>query len=118
MTFHHFILVFLGGGLGSLARYLLGLSLPARAFPSGTFCANVLGCLLIGYLAETLVRDNAALRAFCITGFCGGFTTFSTFSLDIVQRWQAGHYALSALYLTASLVCSIAAVLAGMTLAR
>ena len=74
--------------------------------------------LLIGYLAQTLARDNAALRALCITGFCGGFTTFSTFSLDIVQRWQDGHYLVPTLYLILSLVGGIVAVLGGMALAR
>ncbi|WP_298644679.1 fluoride efflux transporter CrcB [uncultured Cardiobacterium sp.] len=118
MNFIHCVLLFLGGGLGSVARYLLGLALPARTFPLGTFCVNVLGCLFIGYLAATLARDNAALRALCISGFCGGFTTFSTFSLDIVQRWQAGHYLVPTLYLAASLICGIAAVLGGMALAR
>lgn len=118
MTFYHCVLVFLGGGLGSLARYLLGLALPARVFPLGTFCVNVLGCLFIGYLAATLARDNAALRALCITGFCGGFTTFSTFSLDIVQRWQDGHYLIPTLYLILNLVGGIVAVLGGMALAR
>ena len=118
MTLQHFTLIFLGGGLGSVARYLLGVALPARASPLGTFCVNVLGCLFIGYLAATLARDNAALRALCISGFCGGFTTFSTFSLDIVQRWQAGHYLVPMLYLAASLVGGIVAVLGGMALAR
>ena len=117
MTLQHFILIFLGGGLGSLARYLLGLVLPARAFPLGTFCVNVLGCFFIGYLAATLARDNATLRALCISGFCGGFTTFSTFSLGIVQRWQAGYYLVPTLYLAASLICGIAAILGGMALA-
>ena len=111
MTLQHFTLIFLGGGLGSVARYLLGVALPARTFPLGTWLANLIGCLLIGYLAQTLARDNAALRALCITGFCGGFTTFSTFSLDIVQRWQDGHYLIS-------LVGGIVAVLGGMALAR
>lgn len=118
MTLQHFTLIFLGGGLGSVARYLLGVALPARAFPLGTWLANLIGCLLIGYLAQTLARDNAALRALCITGFCGGFTTFSTFSLDIVQRWQDGHYLVLALYLIISLVGGIVAVLGGMALAR
>ena len=113
MTLQHFTLIFLGGGLGSVARYLLGIALPARTFPLGTWLAN-----LIGYLAQTLARDNAALRALCITGFCGGFTTFSTFSLDIVQRWQDGHYLLPTLYLILSLVGGIVAVLGGMALAR
>lgn len=118
MTLQHFTLIFLGGGLGSVARYLLGVALPARAFPLGILLANLIGCLLIGYLTQTLARDNAALRALCITGFCGGFTTFSTFSLDIVQRWQDGHYLVPTLYLIISLAGGIVAVLGGMALAR
>ena len=118
MTLQHFTLIFLGGGLGSVARYLLGIALPARTFPLGTWLANLIGCLLIGYLAQTLARDNAALRALCITGFCGGFTTFSTLSLECVQLWQAQQFATLALYLAASLLLGLTAVAAGLMLGR
>jgi len=98
MTLQHFTLIFLGGGLGSVARYLLGIALPARTFPLGTWLANLIGCLLIGYLAQTLARDNAALRALCITGFCGGLTPLSPFSthplFTEMRTYGAVHFSL------------------------
>ena len=78
-----FLLVFLGGGFGSVCRYAISLVM-ARAgspLPWATLCVNVCGCLLIGVFAQILARDSA-LRALFIAGFCGGFTTFSTLSLE------------------------------------
>ena len=107
MTLQHFTLIFLGGGLGSVARYLLGVALPARTFPLGTLLANLIGCLLIGYLAQTLARDNAALRALCITGFCGGFTTFSTFTNDLFLLGRNQQWEVALLYGTVSFIGGI-----------
>ena len=118
MTLQHFTLIFLGGGLGSVARYLLGVALPARTFPLGTLLANLIGCLLIGYLAQTLARDNAALRALCITGFCGGFTTFSTFSAEALGLLRSAAYLEAALYILLSVALGLGASLLGLRLAQ
>lgn len=114
-----FLLVGLGGFFGSMARY--GVTLAsfrwfAPAFPAGTFAANVLGCFFIGLLlglaikAEWMSKDLYLLLA---TGFCGGFTTFSTFSAENVQLFNEGNYTTAFLYLGASVVAGIAAVILG-----
>ena len=113
------VLVFLGGGLGSVCRYALSL-LMARGgspLPWATLGVNVLGCLLIGVFAQTLARDSA-LRALFVAGLCGGFTTFSTLSLECLALWQAQQFGWLALYVGASLVLGLAAVAGGFALAR
>ena len=113
------LLVFLGGGCGSICRYALGLLMvrSGSPLPWATLCVNVLGCLLIGVFAQTLARDSI-LRALFIAGFCGGFTTFSTLSLECLALWQAQQFGWLALYVGASLVCGLAAVAGGFALAR
>ena len=100
-----FLFVFLGGGTGSLARYLLSLgvgSLWDGGFPLGTFLINLLGCFgigLLGGLSERAILDPN-LRLLLQTGFLGGFTTFSSFGLETVQLlrqtegWTASAYVL------------------------
>ena len=89
-------LVLLGGGIGSVARYLLSYFLTRNSttqFPWATFIANGLGCLLIGLLFGYIQKNNVqneTLKLLLITGFCGGFTTFSTFSMDTVLLLQQG----------------------------
>jgi CrcB protein len=118
------LLIGLGGGAGSILRYL-AVRVAARAgwlaFPAATFAVNVLGCFLIGVLAGTSLRAgwvDAPQKALLMTGFCGGFTTFSAFSLENVQLYQAGSYAMLALYVAASVVVGFAAVWAGMAIAK
>lgn len=89
--------VFLGGGLGSLARY--GISEIVRSnfkssFPFATLCSNIISCLVlavtIGYFSGKLA-DNQALKIFIIIGFCGGFSTFSSFSFETVELIRSGN---------------------------
>lgn len=119
-----FLLVGLGGFFGSMARYgitLVSFKWFATAFPAGTFAANVLGCFFIGLLlglaikAEWMSKDLYLLLA---TGFCGGFTTFSTFSAENVQLFNEGNYTTAFLYLGASMIAGIAAVMLGIWLVK
>jgi fluoride exporter len=89
------VYVFLGGGIGSLSRY--GLMLLFAEYdlrlPAATITANILAGLVLGLIAGWAIRhsDNQHIMLFGAVGFCGGFSTFSTFSLENVQLWQNGH---------------------------
>ena len=115
------ILVALGGGIGAVARYKLsGLilhhSLDWR-FPAGTFVVNLLGCLAAGILAGFIVRDElfaADTRLFLITGFLGGFTTFSAFGIETVYLIRRGEMWVAFAYVVLSAACGIALVWLGM----
>lgn len=105
-----------GGALGSIARYLLSSGLLAGCtlcgFPMGTFAVNAVGSLLIGLLLATLSSQTATWLL--IVGFCGGFTTFSTFSADAVRLLRDGCYGPAALYIGLSVVVCIAFAALGM----
>lgn len=117
------LLVGLGGFTGSLARY--GLSVASQRFslslPVGTFGANVLGCLTIGIIAEMAAATEAlspALRLLLATGFCGGFTTMSSFVYETVQMARAHEYVYAVAYLAATIAGSILAFGAGTALVK
>ncbi len=118
------VLVAAGGAIGSVFRYLVGVwsvRLAGVNFPWGTLTVNVVGSFLIGLLVELVARRlNASMemRLFLVTGVLGGFTTFSSFSLDAVSLFERGALGLSAVYVLASLLVSIAAVFAGLALGR
>lgn len=119
------LLVFLGGGLGSVLRlatyHASRLWLPAH-FPFGTLIVNVAGGLVAGIIAAILVQrsvgGNDPLALLLITGLLGGFTTFSAFSLDAVQLWQRGAFSAAAVYVLGSVLFSIAAVAVGFAAVR
>jgi CrcB protein len=117
-------LIFAGGGVGSMLRYAVGLWVEARVgpgFPWGTFAVNVTGCFLIGVLA-TLADEHAwitpAARLALVTGFLGGFTTFSTFGLETWELVEDGLVGFAAANAAASVGVGIAAVVAGVQLTR
>jgi len=110
--------VAIGGAAGSMARYAAGILVP-RLFPSalplGTLAVNVVGSFLIGVLAEVLAQEVPPLwRPLLITGFLGGFTTFSAFALEAMVMARP----LALLYVTLSVVGSLAACWAGQAVAR
>ena len=115
MTLSKVLIVFLGGGLGSVLRYLLSDSI-ARGLTLKPFWAtlvvNIIGCFLIG-VASGLIRQDSLAKYLFITGFCGGFTTFSTFSAENVHLWQQGQYFQLLLYIFLSLFVGFLAVIAG-----
>ena len=117
------LLVFIGGGFGSVFRYLLGkyLNNPENGIPYGTFVANIIGSLLIGIIlgltakSEALSQNQTLLLA---TGFCGGFTTFSAFAYENHVFLKNGDFATFAFYTIASFIVAFLAVFAGMYLTK
>src|SRR4051812_39077337 len=115
-----FAAVAIGGALGSVARFGLGSFVQARTigpFPAGTFAVNILGSLLIGLFVQLGAPAGAMsleTRLLLTTGFCGGFTPFSTFSLETMKLLDDRRYAMGALYAGASVVLSIVATVIGM----
>lgn len=111
-----------GGALGASGRYLTGVGMTAlmgRSYPWGTLTVNVVGSFLMGVLVVTLANLSATRFApFLAIGVLGGFTTFSSFSLDAVTLYERGEVALAAGYVAASLILSIAALFAGLFLTR
>lgn len=113
------ICVFLGGGIGSIVRYLIQVFLHERIlssqFPWSTFSVNILGSLLIGigYALSSHLNLPAETRLLLTTGLCGGFTTFSTFSQDGVLLLKQGYYGTFFLYLTLSVILGISAAFLG-----
>lgn len=107
-----------GGALGCMARYLISTCLLSHCtlcgFPLGTFTVNVLGSLLIGFFMRMV--DSHTLSLLLTVGFCGGFTTFSTFSADALKLLRAGDYSVMALYIAASVVVCMVCVALGMWL--
>src|SRR6476620_1055525 len=112
-----------GGAVGSILRYLIGGFIQRSAhigFPAGTLVVNVIGCFVIGALAQHYMNmeTHPTMRAALMTGFCGGFTTFSAFSLETVGLIRGGEYGKTAAYLVLSVSVSILATISGMAAAK
>jgi len=117
------ILVFIGGGFGSTLRYLIGkwLNSNETGIPYGTFAANIIGSLLIGIILglaaknDSLTQNQTLLLA---TGFCGGFTTFSTFAYENHVFLKSGDFMTFAIYTIASFIVGFLAVFLGIFLVK
>lgn len=109
------LVVFIGGGLGSLMRYGVSLALGEMSFPLATFAANIIGCFLIGAFGSASVRFawGETTRLLLMAGLCGGFTTFSTFSRESLALAQAGRWCAFVAYAVGSVSLGIAAVALG-----
>ena len=113
-----------GGALGSLARHFLATgiyNMTGTAFPWGIFVVNVLGGFIMGLIVELgalRLSYSLEMRAFLTTGILGGFTTFSTFSLDAALLIERGDWLLAAAYVAGSAVLSIVALFGGLSLIR
>lgn len=120
----HILLVAIGGALGSVARYLVGLGmtrLMGVSFPWGTLTVNIVGSFAIGILTELVVRRfdaSTELRLLLVVGILGGFTTFSSFSLDTMALVERGATASAVAYVGASIVLSLSAAFGGLLLGR
>lgn len=102
--------IFLGGGLGSLLRYITGISANhffKTDFPLGTLLSNILACIILGLVVfqfKDQIKSDGFLFYFLVVGICGGFSTFSTFSMESVQLAQAGAWTWVGLNIVVSLI--------------
>lgn len=120
----NYLLVFIGAGLGGSARHAVNVA-AARAlgmdFPYGTLIVNVVGSFAMGLLIGIFAIKSdpgQQVRLFLTTGFLGGFTTFSTFTLDTITIWNRGDVELTVFYVLGSVVLSLGAITAALALVR
>ncbi len=118
------IVVFVGGGIGSVLRFLIAKYLNnsdahTLVFPIGTILANIISCLILGFIIQknTGIGISNNMKLLLITGFCGGFSTFSTFGYEIYLYLQKGELALGIGYTFASFVLGLLAIYVGIKLA-
>lgn len=113
-----FLFVGLGGAVGAMLRYAISLIPYKGGFPLLTFVTNILGALIIGFIVGYASKRNVSdsLMLFLKTGLCGGFTTFSTFSLEAYNLFVSGSKILAVCYAVLSAVCCIIGVWLGITL--
>jgi fluoride exporter len=119
----NFVWIALGGGLGSLVRYSVSLALPLETgeFPKGTFLSNIIASVLVGIIAGLLIskfNDEHWLKYFLLIGFCGGFSTFSSYALEIYKLNLNGTYFLALSYAVASVLASVLAIFFGFWLSK
>lgn len=112
---NQFLLVGLGGAVGSMLRFLIQRQFNHPSFPYGTIAVNMVGCFTIGLLWAFFTKGNIsdATRLLLITGFCGGFTTFSAFTQEGLQMLQQARFGLFFIYTLASVAAGLLATFAG-----
>jgi fluoride exporter len=116
-----FLLVGLGGMIGSMLRYLFAVIIKPSSFPYATLSVNIIGCLIIGLVIGITLKtgsENDGWKLFLATGLCGGFTTFSAFSLECIDLIQQQRYAAVTAYISLSIILGLAATFAGLQLAK
>ena len=118
-----FIAIFIGGGLGATGRYLttLACSKICACFPLGTLSVNIIGSFIMGFCflkKKKKISVPNEFKLFLTVGFCGGLTTFSTFSLDVWNMFFAGEFLKAALYILLSIILSLGALFAGVMVAK
>ncbi|MDB5191648.1 MAG: crcB-like protein [Segetibacter sp.] len=121
MFIKNLFIVGLGGMLGSMLRYVFYTIIKGNTFPFATLTVNILGSLIIGLVAGVALKNatfNNDWRLFLATGICGGFTTFSAFSLECMEMMQQNRYAATAIYIATSIIAGLAAAVAGVWLSR
>jgi fluoride exporter len=114
------LLVGLGGGIGSMARFAFSLLIRSKQFPYAILSINIIGSFIIGLVFAMSIKEeglSANWKLFLTTGICGGFTTFSAFSLENMELLQSGKIGMAFLYITLSVVLAIAATFLGYQLA-
>lgn len=119
----HLLLVFLGGGLGSALRFLISkfLNHPQLSIPYGTFTVNILGSLFLGIVLGWAMKNNALnsdLHIILAVGFCGGFTTFSTFAFENQALLKSGDYLHFTIYTLGSIILGLLAIALGLFLSK
>jgi len=116
------LLVFIGGGFGSVLRYLIGKSLNnSQSFPLGTFTANILGSLIIGFILGFALRNNNLTQNHTLliaTGFCGGFTTFSSFAYENHLLLKSGDFINFIIYISLTFIVGLITVFGGIYLSK
>jgi len=118
------IYIFIGSGFGGLTRFGLGKwvnSFHSTNFPFGTFTVNILACFVLGFvigLADSRQIISPQTKMFWVVGFCGGFSTFSTFSNETLTLLQAGNHTTNILYIALSVIVCLTVTFLGLTLAN
>jgi len=117
-----YLLVFVGGGMGSLLRYGIarGMASYEFTFPHATLVANILSCIVLGFFVAWSLKGGVSdeLKLFFMVGFCGGFSTFSTFSNETFSLFQNQHHAYGFLNILGSIAVCLVAIYVGMKIAQ
>ncbi len=112
-----YLMIFLGGGFGAMTRYAVSIYFVSHhpSFPWGTFIANIVASFILGLLIGMNLKLDLSqnLNLLLMTGFCGGFSTFSTFSAESFELLKIGHFSSAMIYVFASLLTGIAMVFLG-----
>lgn len=112
------IWIFIGGGAGSIARFLLSKWFNNGNFPVGTFLANALASLVLGYFMAKNMSESSTLRFLVAVGFCGGFSTFSTFSFESFKFLQSGQYSMALTHVLLNFLICLACIALGFYLSK